>query len=118
MRQIVLAILFWAVIVPMSARAENRVWIIPADKAECIRAHARDYAQHPSNPVVIIVDACPETDTEAALALTTRNTGVTAVGRGDSVLILSHDELRCLETFVIEPSAGGYVRIPKSLTCE
>lgn len=118
MRQIVIGFFFWAVVAPLTALADSKVWIIPADKAECIRTHASDYAQHPSNPVVIIVDACPETDTEAALALTTKNTGVTAVGRGDSVLILSHDELRCLETFVIEPSAGGYVRIPKSMTCD
>ena len=98
--------------------AQENEWLIPAETATCIRDNADCYASLGTDPVVIIVAACPETDMAKALSKTATNTGTTTVAPGDSVLILSKAELACLVTLDLVTDADGLVRIPKSLRCD
>ena len=107
-----------AMIASSAAIAETDFWVIPETTAQCIRDHATDYAKQGADPVVIIVEACPEVDMATALSQTATNTGTTTVGAGDSVVILSTQELECLAGLDLEPDANGLVHIPKSLRCD
>ncbi|WP_097109525.1 hypothetical protein [Hoeflea halophila] len=97
--------------------SEESFWTIPLEKAQCILEHATSYADQGADPVVIIVDACPEVHMAKALASTAVNTGTMTMGHGDSVLIFSLAELKCLSELEIKPDEHGLVKISKALNC-
>ena len=111
-------VLGMALMTATTATAEADFWVVPEEAAHCIRDHASNYAKQEADPVVIIVEACPEVDMAKALSQTATNTGTTSVGAGDSVVILSSQELACLAGLDLEPDAEGLVRFPKSLRCD
>ncbi|NDK37046.1 hypothetical protein [Rhodovulum sulfidophilum] len=108
----------FGVAVALPAVAEEKFWTIAEDRAACIRDNASQYAEHGSDPIVIVVQGCPEVDVMAALASSAKNMAPVGVMRGDSVLIFTRSELACLKELQLEVDDDGFVRIPKSLTCE
>lgn len=100
------------------ATPQEGFWAVPVERAECIQKNAKRYAEQGSDPIVIVVQGCPEVDMTAALTSSAQNTAAVDVMGGDSVLILTRDELRCLEKTSLETDENGLVRIPKALACD
>jgi hypothetical protein len=109
--------LFLFTLAATGLRAEG-VWKVPVEAFQCIRENADSYLSASKEPIIIVVAACPVVDVADALSSTAQNSGLLKVGGGDSVLILTREELRCLVTTAPEENQDGYVSILKDDTCD
>lgn len=101
-----------------AASANDTHWEIIESKYQCIASHWRAYMESPDEPVVIVVDACPETDVTIALSSIAQNNSVIGVGAGDKIVILKKKELPCFPDIGIKSQKDGFIMIPKSYSCD
>ena len=107
----------WPIFAAFQAFADDAAWKVPNAAFACIVDNAKIYQDTDANPLVIVVQSCLEADPQKALANAVENTGTFAVGQGDSVIILTQTELRCL----VEKAPGlrnsDPVLVPRSGLC-
>ena len=105
-----------AFFLPYGAGAqETDHWVISKAAYDCIVETLPAYLAKSSDPIVIIVDACPEVDLTRALGAVTEATGGFNIGEGDRVLVMLKSELRCLDR--AGNISDGKVFIPKRINC-
>ena len=105
--------------VPHTAQAQDS-WSISAEQLSCIVDNHEIYLGQESDPVVIVVQACSETDPGLALVDASRTSGFFKLNKGDDVIVLSKAELSCLvEMAATMPKTGAdTVDILKEGLCE
>lgn len=112
--------LFSGTVVPLALQAEE-VWRIPFSAFKCIQENVDSYFTTSSEPIIIVVAACPIANVANALSSTAQNTGLFNIlegNSGDSVIILTREELRCLVATTPEEDQFALVSIPKDNACD
>ena len=105
-----------------SARGQEE-WVVSSAHAQCLFEHLEVYSSSAQNVLMIVLSACPETDTSKALASLTQNSAVPGIalaaadGTGvDDVIVYTHEELTCLAKLAVDLS-GPTSRLPKKPSC-
>ncbi|MEM1273903.1 MAG: hypothetical protein AAGF88_08800 [Pseudomonadota bacterium] len=88
-------------------------WVVDSARAACLIQHIDSYLSGTSgDPVVVVLPACPEADTDIALGMMQQNSGaqprVTVLPEGrtiDDVIFFSRAELGCLRGLPLDLSA-------------
>ena len=125
------ALASWMAGAPALAQDDPRelYWVITPEAADCLSASLDAYRRARDEPIIIFLDACPETDPALAMAQLTQNNGSPRIGSPqvvtdmegvefevDSTLFYTRDEVICLDPteFVAD---GNLVRVPREPVC-
>lgn len=108
-----------------AAGLADETWAIQPDQAACFLDNIDNYQDSGTDPVVIILPACPETDRMAALRKMQKNSGTAMPNptvyvledgterKADEVIVYNRDELACLARLDI-PLAAAPVLLPQA----
>lgn len=101
-----------------SSGVTQNVWRISLDQARCIQDNADAYRNIGRDPIVIVVQSCPEADLVAAVQALTENSGLFGTQNGDDIIVMTSEELACFQQIELNESLDGLIEIDKDKPCE
>jgi|TARA_Y100001956_G_scaffold48662_1_gene47321 hypothetical protein len=101
---------------PTPSLADKDLWFIHPEWAECLIANLAEYQDAPNDPVVVVLQSCPEASTN--LSDLVKNSGSQApTSEGtiapDPAVVFSKQDLKCLSPDVFA-AADSLISVPKS----
>lgn len=104
-------------------RAANDVWHVSAERFRCVMTNVETYLESGQKILMIVVDACPETDPTEALKKISKNSAVPSLPVRessdqvlDSIVVFTPDELECLAGLQIDLT-GEVAELPRKPAC-
>ncbi len=97
---------------------DKKIWRVKTENFSCFLKHLNTYKRSNEDPVIIYLDACPETDFSQVIKKLTKNSVVPSIDKSNtkkneikSVITYLKDELVCLEKYVIDKSKN-FIDVP------
>lgn len=102
---------------------ETAVWVVESAKIRCVFENISVYLASKNDPVIVYLDACPETDMVAVFREMTKNSTIPTIRRRDKapnepeqVIVFTKAELECLSRHMPD-TTNTLTRLPRK-PCE
>ena len=104
--------------------ADDKYWRVRGDQARCLIGAIEKYEKAKSDPVIIMLKACPIVDVQEALQKLRQNSDLPAIktmpsgtdDKFDEIIILNRAELPCIADLVLN-NEQEEVLIPRFVIC-